>query len=411
VFGNNLELNPGDEIDGNVAVFGGNVTAPAESKINGDLVVFGGNAEIDGAISGNLAVLGGNIDFGSTALVEGDVAVIGGAANVAEGAIIEGELKDLGDFGFGFGDDFDEAVAPPIPPVPPVPALPATPPAPSRPDFGREHGFDFGPTTWVDRLFDFAKYVMGMMAMLVVLAIISWLVATFMPEQMKVVGDTMVGYAPISFGLGLITWIAALVIGVILIITICLAFIPIIAYIILGIATLFGWIVAGQLIGERLLIATGRPYPSFVGSTVLGVLALTIVTQMPVIEYVPCLGFILWLVGTLLGIIVSLTALGSVILTRFGTRPYPQPGSSFGSGSPSGYTPPASPRRSRSEGMSPLDRSEAELMAKIRETLAEADAAPPLTPAPAEPAPGDEETGSPDEPAKPADDERLDLPK
>jgi hypothetical protein len=417
VFGNNLELKPGDEVGGSVAVFGGNLIAPAESTIDGDLVVFGGNAEVGGDVTGNVAVIGGNLTLGSTAVIEGDVAIIGGQANVAEGATIEGDFKDLHHFGFDDNaDNFDSQTIPPLPPVPPV--SPVAPPAPSF-----SQGSDDGANSVIEKIFGFVAYVVGTIVTLLVLAVISWLVATFMPEQMKVVGDAMVGYTAMSFGIGLITWVVALVLGFILLITICLAFIPLIAYILLGIATLFGWIVAGQLIGERLLAAIGRPYPSYVGSTVVGVVILTLVSQMPVIEMLPCIGFIPWLLGMLLGIIVSITALGAVILTRFGTRPYPQPDNTFNAGPSTGFTaPPSGPRPPRSSGPSPLDRSEAELMAKIKQALAEADTIPDQPASPAAPAPAAEPETEPEPvddtpgddapaPASPADDEGIDLPK
>jgi hypothetical protein len=225
-------------------------------------------------------------------------------------------------------------------------------------------------------VFDFFRYVVGNIALLLALAVLSWLVAAFMPEQMKVVGDTLVESAPLSFGLGLLTSIFVVVIGGVLLITICLAFIPPVAFLLLGIATLFGWIVAGQVIGERLLVATGQSHSNLVGSTLLGVTALTLVATMPIIEMIPCLGFLLSLLGGLFGIIVALTGLGAVILTRFGTQPYPPPTYAFSGGSSPTPAPGPATRadRPRSVSLSTLERSEAELRAKIDAALAEADA-------------------------------------
>jgi hypothetical protein len=219
--------------------------------------------------------------------------------------------------------------------------------------------------------------VAGNIALLLALAVLGWLVAAFMPEQMKVVGDTLVESAPLSFGLGLLTSIFVTAIGGVLLITICLAFIPPVAFLLLGIATLFGWIVAGQVIGERLLIATGQPYSNLVASTLLGVTALTLVAAMPIIEMIPCLGFLLSLLGGLFGIIVALTGLGAVILTRFGTQPYPPPTYAFSGGSSPAPAPGPANRaeRPRPVSLSTLERSEAELRAKIDAALAEADAA------------------------------------
>jgi hypothetical protein len=173
------------------------------------------------------------------------------------------------------------------------------------------------PLNLVGRVFDFLGYVAGTIAFIALAAGVAG--SRLMLEQMKVVGDTLVESAAASFGVGLLTTVLAMVIGFVLVITICLAFIPPIAFILLGIATLFGWIVAGQLIGERLMIASGRPYPNLVVSTVVGVMVLTFVAKMPVIELVPCLGWMLG-AGVVLGIAVA-NAGYAVILTWDATLP------------------------------------------------------------------------------------------
>lgn len=388
IFGNNLELKAEEKINGDVLVFGGNVNVPASSEIKGDLVIFGGNATIDGKVAGNIGLIGGNVNLSKTAMVKGDIGLVGGEANVAEGATVEGQVQTLNRLIF---DEDEGFTIPPFPhpsPVPPVAPAPPAPPVAPLPTISPDH-ISSGFASGASRVFDFVKNLIKDIAVLVALAVIAWLVAAFMPEQMKVVGDTLTQSAPVSFSLGLLTWVIALVVGGVLAITICLAFIPLLGFILLAIATLFGWIVAGQIIGERLLIASGRPYPNLVTSTVVGVTALTLVATMPVIGEVPCIGFILGLIGTLLALIVSMTGLGAVILTRFGTQPYPTQGYAYAGGVPPAPKP--APTRNRAPGdlLASLERSEAELRARIDAALAEADAAK-ETPAGEEP--GVEET-------------------
>lgn len=408
VFGRDLTLKPGEKIEGNVAVFGGSVTVPAESEIDGDLVVFGGQAEIDGKVTGNIGMIGGNIRLGNIAVVEGDIGMVGGKADIAKGAKVEGKIEDIDRF--GFDDDHEQdSESDNSSSTSPV-STPSAPPAPSAPSAPSEpwESTESTPANLMGKIFDFFGYMFGYTIFLLALVGVSWLVAAFMPEQMKITGDTLAESAPLSFGLGLLTMVSAVMIGVVLAITICLAFIPILAFIALGIATLFGWIVIGQLIGERLLIASGRSYPSLVGSTLLGVTVLTVVTKMPVLEMVPCLGVILWILGGILGTIVSLTGLGAVILTRFGTRPYPQPGSSFQAGPAPTAAPMGGSSGPRSGDLSPLERSEAELRAKIKAALAEADAAkatPPGETPESKPPAGEEPTpADKPEPKSPEDD-------
>ncbi|MCL4299993.1 MAG: polymer-forming cytoskeletal protein [Anaerolineae bacterium] len=393
IFGENLELKAEEKINGDVLVFGGNVTIPKGSEINGDMVVFGGNAHIDGTVAGDIGMLGGNVILGKTALVKGDIGLVGGNADVAEGATVEGQVQTLNRFVFGEGEGF---TVPPIPPISPVPPIPPVPPVAPLPTISPDH-VSSGLLGGASKMLGFFKSLVEDIAILVALAVIAWLVSAFMPEQMKVVGDTMTQSAPLSFSLGLVTWVVAAVIGGVLAITICLAFIPLLGFILLAIATLFGWIVAGQIIGERLLVASGRPYPNLVSSTVIGVTALTIVATMPLIGEVPCIGFIFGLVGTLVGLVVSLTGLGAVILTRFGTQPYPPQAYAYAGG----VAPAPRPAPAPADILSSLERSEAELRARIDAALAEADAADKEAPAEEEPTGGEaeEDAGSEEGPS------------
>lgn len=370
IFGRNLTLDAEETVNGDVVVFGGNVTMPASSAIKGDLAVFGGNANINGTVEGDIAIAGGNANLGKTAVVKGDIALLGGKANIAEGAVVEGNV--VRPFGPDFNFDFEEGPTAPRPPeVPPVPPTP-------RLEFPR----------FVDRAIGFFENLAWNIAMLIGLAAVSWLVATFMPIQMKQTGDAVAAAGPMSFGLGLLTVVVSVVIGIPLLITICLAFIPLLAYVVIGIAVLFGWIVIGQMIGERLLSAAGQVYPNFVLSTVVGTMVLTIVANMPVISWIPCIGIIFGLVGGLFGAIVSLTGLGAVILTRFGTRPYTPAAPRYRPKGPQ-------PEPYTAEELADLDvnpASEEELKAKIKAALdtAPADAEPPDEPA------GDAPEGEPE---------------
>lgn len=355
-FGENLTLAEGEKIKGDVVIFGGNITMSPSSEIKGDVVVFGGNANIDGKIDGDVAMLGGNINLGETAVIDGDIGLAGGNVTRAEGAKVTGKISNLGG---SYEGEFD---APPIP---------SFPPPPEPPEFPGWHES----SSWVDGPLNFFRDIARTIGVLIALAAVSWVIATFMPQQMKTVSDTVADATLVSSGVGLLTTFLALV-SILLVFTICLAFIPALAGLFVGIAALFGWIVIGQMIGERLLVSAGQPFPNFVSSTVVGVVVLTIVAKMPILSWLPCIGPIFCFIGFLVFLAVGLTGLGAVILTRFGTRPY-YPSSYTTPGNP----PPPPPRpRARSYGseedFSDLDvasASEAELKAKIKAALDEVD--------------------------------------
>ena len=359
VFGGNVTTRTGSEVDGDMVVFGGN--ADIQGDIDGDMVVFGGNVDINGTVDGDIGAIGGNVNLGEKAVVKGDIGLVGGQVNRAEGSVVEGEVQGINEFDYDFGDgrhdDKDEfsGIVPPVSP-------------PDFPGSSRVSGF-FG---FIGRL---VSDVVETISLLVVLGLITWLVAAFMPEQMIRVRDTLASSLPLSFGVGFVSSVVTAV-SFVLVLTICLAFVPVLAAVLIGIAALFGWIVIGQIIGERLLSSNGHAMPSLIFSAIVGVTVLTIVTNMPVIGEIPLLGVLFSLVGSVAGMIVAVTGLGAVLLTRFGTRPYVNGTASPYGGNPSSpsmgrhvrWTEPA-PDVSEEDAPS----SEEELNAKIKAALTEAE--------------------------------------
>jgi len=84
-------------------------------------------------------------------------------------------------------------------------------------------------------------------------------------------------------------------------------------FIALAAAAIYGWIVLGSVVGERLLQAVKVAQPEPLASVLLGVFLITLISATPL-----CIGFLFTLVAGSWG-------LGAVILTRFGTTPYPPP--------------------------------------------------------------------------------------
>lgn len=386
VFGGNLTLQEEETVKQGVIVFGGNFSMPASSTVEGDVAVFGGNATIDGTVNGQIVLFGGNLNVGKTAVIKGDVAILGGETNIAQGAKLEGKVTRWGeDQKGGF-----TAPVPPLPPLPPAPSVPEIPQAPKAPGFG---------SNWAGKFLEFVQDTAWNIALLIIVAAIGWLLATFMPQQMKTVADTMIEAPLMSFGVGFLSNLICIVLAL----TICLLCIAVPGFVVLAVAGLLGWVVAGQILGERLLAASGRSFPGFIQSTIIGVLVLTLIANMPIIDWIPCFGWILGFLGWLAGVIVALLGTGAVILTRFGTRPYDKSARSisFGPSSPAPRPRPA-PTAWTEADLADLDvapASEDELNAKIKAALDESDTEE-EKPKKRKPRrkPADEETPEPDEP-------------
>ncbi len=378
IFGDNFTLEEGKTLNDDLVLFGGNVTLKKGSTVSGDLVVFGGNVNVNGTVEGDIGAIGGNVHLEESSLIKGDIGALGGNVNIAEGAVIKGEVQSVTEIDYDYGkghfqrdnssdtntdgnndNDDDTAIA-------------------GSSSSSHRDGFSFNPFQWIGGII---SDILSTISFLIVMGLITWLVAAFMPEQMVNVRNTLTEAAPLSFGVGVLSSIVGGV-SFLLILTICLAFVPLIATSVLTFAALFGWIVIGQIIGERLLTTNGRAYPGFIISSIFGVLFLTLLVKMPVIGLIECIQFI----GCVLGLLIATTGMGAVLLTRFGTRPYPAaPASAYGA-APS----PSRPSRSSSPSYSggprvrwteaapdvsedDVSASEKELNDRIKAALAEAD--------------------------------------
>lgn len=340
IFGDNVTLRRDETIDNDLVVMGGNFTMEEQSKVKGDLALFGGNVESQGSIDGDVAIFGGNLTLGSKAKVSGDIAVIGGNANVNEDALVTGRIHTTGGnlHRYKGGQKDNSAVAENDSSAKPtVSANPSHRQDDDDDDDNDDDDDDDGYShysggNWSDgqyhrdsgrgffgSIFHFVGNLLGAAMMTAVLVGIAFLVATFVPEQMKQVGDTAADEWLLSLGVGS----ATLFVSALLVVAICLLF-PVLIWFAVAVATLFGWIAIGQLIGERVLIALEQPYSSFVASTITGVVVLSIIMHVPeLLGPLWCIGGLLALTAVLVTFVVMAIGLGAVILTRFGTQSYP----------------------------------------------------------------------------------------
>lgn len=286
VFGGDFVLEEGERLDGDLAVFGGDVTLEPDSLVNGDLLVMGGSVTAAGEINGDVVIFGGNADLEATAVVDGDVITLGGNINQAEGATIRGKTSE----GFSFG--FVPRVRVPRPPTVWWPWQSGANPV-------------------------LGLFLRGLKALgtALVLALLALLVVSLWPKPTGLVANTVWRSPAASFGVGLLTLLVVAGLVVLLIITICLSPLLVLAT---AVAWLFGWIALGWLVGRRLLAALKAKDVAPVWEAGLGVFLITLLGA------VPCIGWLVWLVGGAFG-------LGAVVLTRFGsqrynaTQPAPEP--------------------------------------------------------------------------------------
>lgn len=286
VFGGTFTLNEGDRINGNLIILGGIATLEADSLVEEDVILMGGNLEINGTVEGEVVAIGGLLVLGPSAIVEGNVTVLAGHLSRSSSAEV-------------FGDVVTGLVGPISITVPgglriPIPGGEYLP----------------GIRILVNPLWEglwvlFRAIMMSAIAVLVIL---------FLPKQTARIGNVAIKQAPVSGGIGCLTTILfpiVLVITAITIIGLPITFFTVLLFIL---TVMFGVIAVGTETGVRLGKIFNQSWVLAVSAGVGTFLLVLVMEGLRVM--IPCIGSILYIVVTIIGI-------GAVLLTRFGTRDYP----------------------------------------------------------------------------------------
>ena len=145
------------------------------------------------------------------------------------------------------------------------------------------------------------------------IAVLAMLLMLFLAPHADRVAHAIIAQPLTAGGLGLLTVVVApiaIVLSIVTLILIPLAPIIVVALVAAGV---FGWIAIGYEVGQRFTKAIHQNWhPAF--SAGLGTFALTLVAK--VLTGIPVLNCVGWLVPFLL----SMAALGAVLMTRFGTQ-------------------------------------------------------------------------------------------
>lgn len=280
LFGCGARIQSGAQVQRDVVSFGGDVVLEENTRVGNDLVVFGGDVQIAGRVSDEVVVFGGRVTLEPTAVVGRNVLIMGGLLDKKEGAVVRGNIERNTDF--------------------------------SAPRFGWNWGlpmfapFSTGWNFWDNVFYGFFKNLINTLA----LAALGALIVVFLPTQLNQVAAVAEKSAAPSLGVGCLTWLVVPPLIVLFIIT-CLGIpLSLVLAIAFVAAIVLGWIAISVIIGDRLLNALKAKNIVPILAMIVGVVALWLVTSVP---------FVGWIVG----LFVATLAVGAVVLTRFGTRPYP----------------------------------------------------------------------------------------
>lgn len=282
IVGQSFVLAAGQELNGNLVVLGGSVTLEERSIVYGDVASFGGSLSVAGTVQGNVAAFGGPVDLRNSAVIQGSLATFGGPISRAPGAVVS-------------GDTFNGLTAPfSLPGRLPIPEMP-TPPVGRPTDVSR--GVLWSILAW-------ELWTVGWALVLALLGVIAIALA---PRALSRVASTAANDTWVSFGIGLLTLVVGLLLGLILLIACCLG---VLVWLALAVAWLVGWIAVGLWFGQRLLQALRVRNVSSLAEVALGIFLITFLSRVP------------WCIGFLFSLVVGSIGLGAIVLTRFGTQRY-----------------------------------------------------------------------------------------
>lgn len=318
VLGDRFVLESGQRMAGDLAVIGGEAVIESGAIVDGDALVVGGSLRVEGRIDGDVAIFGGTATLADSAVVDGDVVTMGGSVARAPGAEVNGEFRQGG------------AIE-----IPGLRSLPIQPGGVVPPMLAPDPDFRTSPGEWLLRA---VLTVLRLILWTLAITAIALVIALLWPKGIERIGRAGVEQPAMVLLTGFVSWILGLALVVILAVTLCLLPVALLLALVLMVAALLSWIVTGWVIGRKLLALLSVKSPSVLLETVVGTLLLTIVYFL--VSFIWCMNF-------LIGVIVGSFGLGAIVLTRFGTRPYPRTGQGeppSGTSGPPQVLPPEAPK-------------------------------------------------------------------
>ncbi|MDI7277388.1 MAG: polymer-forming cytoskeletal protein [Anaerolineae bacterium] len=300
IFGQDFTLRGGDVLRGDLVVFGGDILLEPGSRVDGDVLALGGSVRAGGEIEGDVFALGGDMYLSASARVAGDV-LTSGRLSQEPGAVVRGRVME---------------------------GRRQSPELWSgrwwSPRFGSWPWWGFGPWWDVRSAVDWLARTLLALFCALGMAALGAVVVLLAPGPTRIAAEAFVAHPGESLGVGLLTLLAAVLVLPVLVL-ICIGIpVALVATLALVIGGVYGWIVAGLALGERLLGALRQPRSPVV-AVALGLLILAALLSI-------------FCLGALVFVFVGAWGLGAVVLTRFGTMPYRQ-----GPAAPRAPAPPAIP--------------------------------------------------------------------
>lgn len=258
-------IESGTNLPGSLIIFGGELTLTENATLAGSMEIVGGSVTIAGRVNGDVSIIGGSLIVGPDAEVAGDLNIGGGTVQQSPSATVGGQVTT------GM-------------------QLPA-------------------PRSWWDAQ-SVAETVLQSLLRAVSVAGAAFAAARFLPAPVGRVAEAATHHPFVSGAMGVLVSVVGLTALVMIAFTIILIPVAVLGIVVGLLAIAYGWIAVGSAVGRwvsRRLAWEWSPASVTALGTFLFLLALDVVAAVP-------------LLGDTAAMLVTATAFGAVILTRFGLR-------------------------------------------------------------------------------------------
>lgn len=257
-------LTQGEGLAGAVLMLDGRLTVEEGAWLTGPVYMLGGRLDSNGEIEKDLSLLNGELILGPQAILGGDLNLGGGQVEISPQATIKGRVNT----GVGLQ-------------VPDRPAL-------------------FHETL--------LQQLPIMLIQGILLAGLAFVTVRWIPRSVKRVRKAIIEHGLVSAAMGLLVGIVALTLLVLMAFTIILIPVSLLAGLLFFVAILFGWIGFGQAVGQfivRQFKWEFQPALTAALGTLVFVMVMNLLALVPLVEGIA-------------PILLAVTGLGAVFLTRFG---------------------------------------------------------------------------------------------
>jgi hypothetical protein len=258
----------GVNLPGVLVILDGQVNLEEGSRLLGSVFQLGGVLTINGTIEGDVSTIGGQVALGETAQVNGDLRVGGGELIRSDKALVRGRVLTGAASGLEPGDIFPQL--------------------------------------------DWRSELLRSLPGSFLLAVLAYLAIRYAPSQVERVMQAGIKHPAVSTAMGLLGGVVGLVLLVVMAFTLILLPVTLLGLVLGFLSIGYGLIgiglAAGRFLDSKFSWKRSSPASAFIGTLAFSLL----LNGIALLPYI----------GDLIVLIALSTALGAVLLTRFGLREF-----------------------------------------------------------------------------------------